>query len=256
MNKSNREKSKEIFTKYALNNNDKTTIAARNLEDTGVELDIITDILSKIDLQNEQNLLDIGCGYGLLTEYLINTVITQNINATLIDIPEIINLIKKNLNVESGNIVFKEGYFPEVYNGIYDEKFDRILVYGVLHYSDDPYLMIDLIVSMLKPYGKVMFGDLPNISKKGRFLSSQNGISFESKYRNLSKELLPKFKNHNEFVDSMKLDNNYYSKIDDNFIINVIKKYSDLGYDVYLLPQNNKLPFCHTRLDLIINKYD
>ena len=256
MYKTNKEKSKEIFTSYARNNTDKTTIAARNFQDMGVETEILDDIIYKIDLQTNQNFLDIGCGYGLLTEYLISKISDNNITATLIDLPEIITLIKKNIEKDNKNLIFLEGYFPEVYNGVYEQMYDRILLYGVLHYSDDPYQMIDLIINLLKPYGRILLGDLPNISKKGRFLSSKNGILFESKYKNLSTEFLPKYKDHFDFENKMKSDNNYYSKIDDNFIFNIYKQYTDLGYDVYILPQNEKLPFCKTRVDLIISKYD
>jgi SAM-dependent methyltransferase len=175
------------------------------------------------------------------------------------DVGEIIESINANVipSIDLVESSFKliKGYFPEDY--LFDEqRFDRILLYSVLHYTDDPYMVIDKALTLLKPYGKLLLGDLPNINQKGRFLSSEKGKIFEAEYKKVPVNKLPVYKDHADFVNKMKADENYYSLLNDELIYKIQKSYTEQGYDVFILPQPNELPFSKTRHDILICKYD
>jgi SAM-dependent methyltransferase len=255
--KSIQEKSREYFAKLVLDKKDKTTVAARYSFDSGKENTILKDIIYKLDFKTGQSFLDIGCGYGYLTEYILEYLTKQDLSITLMDIPEIIDAVEQDFIKEKHkNIHLQKGLFPQDFEKELSEGYDRVLLYSVLHYSDDPLSLIEAAIKLLNPYGKLLLGDLPNISRKGRFLSSKKGREFEANYRQTTIDKLPLYENQFEFVSKMKADPNYYSLIDDNFIKNVITTYTNRGYDVYILPQPETLPMCYTREDMLICKYD
>ncbi len=255
--KTNQEKSREYFAKIALERNDKTTVAGRYAFDAGKEEAIVGDIIQKIDMQEKQSFLDIGCGFGFVVESLLKHATGQHSAVTLLDIPEVIDAVERELIAgKYRDIRLLRGLFPKDFDKSQLKSFDRVLLYSVLHYSDDPLANVEAAVKLLNPYGKLLLGDLPNISKKGRFLSSSLGKRFEAKYRNTSIDQIPNYKDHLDYVSKMKSDPNYFSLIDDDFVRTVWKKYSKRGYEVYVLPQPANLPFCLTSEDILICRYD
>ncbi len=213
--------------------------------------EIYQDIKIKLDLSGSQSFLDVGCGYGHLTDLFIDYIGKNKLESTFIDNDNIINkLVEEN---KTKNIQFLSGLF-----GVNDfdhiGKFDRILCYSVLHYTSNPELFVDLLVQHLNSYGILMIGDIPNISQKARFISSQKGRLFDQEYKTLNNIPFIPFENSRDFLDSC---NNEQKLIDDNLFSIIHKKYTSMNYDVYLLPQFNKhLPFNNTRVDLVIRKYD
>lgn len=255
--KSIQEKSREHFAKLALGKKDKTTISARYDFDAGKEKAIVDDIIYKLDLKPGQSFLDIGCGYGYVTETLLEYLTKHSLSITLMDIPEIIDVVEQDfIKGKYNNIHLQKGLFPQDFDKDQSKGYDRVVLYSVLHYSDNPLAIINAAVKVLNPYGKLLLGDLPNINKKGRFLSSFEGKKFDAKYKNTTIDELPVYTDHFDFVSKMKSDPNYFSLIDDDFIKNVISTYLNKGYEVYILPQPETLCMCFTREDILICRYD
>ncbi|MEP6616490.1 MAG: class I SAM-dependent methyltransferase [Ginsengibacter sp.] len=251
------EKNREIYRKLIRENANKTVIAGRYESDAGKEQFIVEDIIRKLDVKSGLTIFDIGCGAGLVAELLIKNFSGLNAQVSVMDTPELIDVlysgfIKKDkyLNVET-----YKGYFPLDFdfNG---QKFDRILMYAMLFDIDDPFEMIEAATKLLTPNGKLLLGDLPNISQKGRFLSSVQGRIFDASYKNTIADDLPLYEDHHDFVCKMNEDPGYYSLIDDAFIEKVYRTYTKRGFDVFILPQPGTLPFNKSRHDVLICSYD
>jgi SAM-dependent methyltransferase len=257
--KSNNNKLKQFYAKLALENADKTSIAGRYDFDKGKEQFIVDDIVSKLDIKEKSSFFDIGCGAGLVAEYLIKYLHKLDVSLTMMDVAEVIGILKRDTISDTMfpglKVQLLNGYFPEDFS-LTGQKFDRILLYAVLYQVDNPMEIIQEAVKLLNPYGKLLLGDLPNISRKGRFLSSGNGRIFDAGYKKMRIEDLPVYKSHHDFVEKMIADPEYYSMIDDQFVSNIYQEYTGMGYDVFILPQTDNLPFSKTRHDVLICKYD
>ncbi len=257
--KSHIEKSKELYSKLAGNKTNKALIAGRYSFDEGKEQLIANDIISKLDLKKDITFFDIGCGGGIVTESLIKYLSELNAIITLMDISEVIDILNEDFisksSLDVSHIQLMKGYFPSDYK-IEHQRFDRILLYSVLHCTDNPFEVINEAVSLLNPYGKILLGDIPNINQKGRFLSSARGKIFEAEYKKTNVENIPVYKDHHDFADKMRADQNYYSLIDDELIYKIHRTYTQKGYDVFIIQQPEGLPFCKTRHDILICKHD
>lgn len=253
------EKNKATYIKLAKEQANKTTIAGRYQFDEGKEQYIVKDIVAKLDLKKNSSFLDIGCGAGRVAELLIKKLYELDISITAMDVGEIIDTLSEDFISKAGlsgiKIDLLKGYFPEEFPRT-QHKFDRILLYAVLVGIERPFEIVKEAVQLLKPYGKLLIGDLPNISQKGRFLSSEKGRVFEAAYKKTKVEALPVYNDHHDFVTKMKADPGYYSLITDEFIHNTHQTFTRDGFDVFILPQPDTLPFSKTRHDILICKYD
>jgi SAM-dependent methyltransferase len=246
---------KEAIGRYANllknKNIDLAESVGRHTSHLGLAQKIWSDISNKLQFSRNNSLLDIGCGFGELTSYCIEASKELDLSLHLLDIPDVITRIKdemsKNLPM---NVAFWNCIFPNTKSlKSFPRGFDFILAYSVIHYTDEPEIFIDSAVSLLNEGGRLLIGDLPNVNKKGRFLSSPSGAKFEAIYKNKEIHEIPKYKDHKDFF---KKCNNQNKKINDNLICNIVKKYRNKGFHVYLLPQPYSLPFSHTREDLLI----
>ena len=239
---SNKKYSKLIKKK----NKSPTEISGRYPEDRGLEKYIFLDIVKKLKFKNKETVLDIGCGYGNLVKKIIKLSHKKNIKLTLCDIKNIISAIKLNIKTKK-NVEFIEQNFQK-YN-FRNRKYDKILIYSVIHYIDKPKLFIDKAFELLNRNGCILIGDLPNIDKKYRFLKSSFGRKFE-KDRIKRFDINKLTKSYRSFLKNTKQN----LKINDNFIRWIEQKFSKKRKKVFILRQPNKLPYSYTREDILIKK--
>jgi len=241
----------DFFANCAKNDTNKTTISGRYASDEGKESDITEFITSLLRFEQNNSFLDIGCGYGYLTDSLLALATENKLKTTLIDIPEILDKVKLDKNFAKGT-TFIQGNFPDQLNKKVVGKFDHILIYSVLHYVLDPEKMIEEAVCLLNDGGRLLIGDIPNINKKGRFLASNTGRSFDATYKGIALDKAPKYKDADDFIEKNKKGLNL--KVSDALITKIFNKYRQLGYNVYLIEQPASLPFSNTREDILIVK--
>ena len=251
------ERQKETINRYtSLLQQEEIDLAqsvGRHKKHLGLAEKIWDDISNKLSISPNKSFLDIGCGFGELTLYCMKSSIDFELSLHLIDIPEVVRKIKSEMLINTPkNTVFWEGVFPDVANKKeFPTGFDLILAYSVIHYTDEPEKFIEKAVSLLNDGGHLLLGDIPNVNKKGRFLSSSFGRKFEAEYRKVDVSDLPIYENHHDFLERC---NNQNKRINDNLVCITIDKYRKAGYQVYVMPQQASLPFSYTREDILISK--
>lgn len=122
---------------------------------------------------------------------------------------------------------------------------DCIVIYSVLHHvvEHGNYIkFLDTAVELLKENGRLLLADIPNITKKKRFLSSSEGIKFHQEWSK-SKDVPQVVWNE--------LENGV---IDDSLVFSILKRYRNMGCETYLLEQKDGLPMNKTREDILIRR--
>ncbi len=79
-------------------------------------------------------------------------------------------------------------------------------------------------------------------SKRKRFFNTANGIRFHQDFTG-TKE-----------IPQVSFNSVERGKIDDAVLIGLLARGRNQGFDVYLLPQNDKLPMANRREDILVRK--
>ncbi|HUX02178.1 MAG: methyltransferase domain-containing protein [Phycisphaerae bacterium] len=120
---------------------------------------IAEDVARKLELGPEDDLLDVGCGSGLLLSLLR----TRCRSAVGVDFA-------------SGQLALGRGHFPELAFAAAaaeelpfpDGRFSRLLCYGVWHYVEKWQATLDSFLRLLRRPGIVLIGDVPSLRHKWR----------------------------------------------------------------------------------------
>jgi hypothetical protein len=221
-----------------------TEKCGRYLKQSEDELNIFDDVLSKLPALTQENALviDIGCGCSDPVKKLINNSQAYKNNLVLVDSKEMLLLLPEADNITKVDVQFPNQAFVDKYQG----KADAIIVYSVFHcvYLESDFIMfVDSLVKLLNTGGTLLLADLPNATKKKRFLSSDQGKAFHKSWS--GGEDIPKV-NWNQFEAG---------SLDDSLVLMLLMRYRQMGYETYLVPQNKKLPFSNTREDILIRKW-
>lgn len=211
----------------------------------GHEEAIVDDITRKLPALTERNrsVVDIGCGVGGVTDRIIALCAKQGHTLALVDSPEMLELCP-----DSSSVIKVPGMFPANVDAIRaaaPNGADAILTYSVLHYAfvdTNLFRFADEIISLLRPGGAALFGDIPNASKRRRFFSSPNGIAYHRAFMNTDDE--PK-------VQHFQIE---YDAIDDSVLAGLVARAQAAGCHAYVVPQDSRLPMANRRDDLIIQR--
>lgn len=222
-----------IYEKIGFNN---------KLRNSDIEKCIFEDIITKININNHNNLkiLDLGCGCSNLVYNIIDFCISNKHEIHLIDGKNTLDNIKNDYCHKH------IGYFPDNFEDFISsnkETFDVIIIYSVIqHIYENPKvnvnIFIDSLLSLLKHEGKLFIGDIPNSSKQNRFIKTKIGENLHKSWN----------------IQPKKHDSLNEKRIDDSFILGIINRYRNYNYNTYLLPQPNTLPMNYVREDILIIK--
>ena len=207
---------------------------------TGQSAAILADLKTKIPALKEEKrmVIDIGCGCGELLEALSDLAAEQKHQLVLNDSSEMLaNVADKPYQKKIA------GKFPsESLAALKDEvgQADVILVYSVFHYvfqegQQQPF--IEALLALLAPGGQLLIGDIPNVSMRNRFFSSEAGLKFHAKNTGSSE---PPVLAHEQ------------GEINDQTLLDIIKTCRKQGYHAYIVPQGAELPMANRREDLLI----
>ena len=209
----------------------------------GKEQAIFDDIVSKLNLLNarDKSVMEIGPGCSVLPTMLIDICRRHGHSLTFIDSEEMLS------HLPDAPFIRKiAGYYPhcEELNDLHG-KIDVILAYSVLHYvfvESNVWEFLDQSLTLLAPGGKMLMGDLPNISQRKRFFSSPTGITFHQEFMKTEEPLE---------VDFNKIER---GQIDDAVILSLLMRARNQGFDAYVLPQRDDLPMANRREDILIRR--
>jgi 2-polyprenyl-3-methyl-5-hydroxy-6-metoxy-1,4-benzoquinol methylase len=207
------------------------------------EVNIFPDIASKVSNLSKPSVtvMDIGCGCSKPVRSLVKHTKESNQRLILVDSAEML----ANLPDEE-HVVKCSHEFPrnEEFLRTYESRVDVVIIYSVLQAIADfqnPFTFLDRAIDLLAPGGEILIGDITNISKKKRFLSSRGGAEFHERW---SGESCPK-------IDW----NCKHSGFDDSTVLQILLRYRLMGLESYLLPQGGHMPLGNTREDVLVRKY-
>jgi len=220
-------------------------ISGRSLFNSNIE-DIVADVVKKLEITPDCTLLEVGCGVGLLLTPLARLVA----HAVGVDHDQCIEKYKEFGVPE--NVRLMTGRWPFV---PITETFDCVIVYtvmGCLQDRDEATRFIEKCLSCLKPNGRLLIADIPNLDMARRFNNSELAEKVTQEYRALkaSHENNESQTQSSEFSKAVKSG----AYLDDHFALDVLKDMRSRGYDAFILPQPKELPFSFSREDILIWK--
>lgn len=206
----------------------------------GAEPEILADILAKLPpLEAEgSRFLDVGPGCGKLALLLLEHCEQRGHDVVLVDSSEVLGRLPDHARVRK-----LVGRFPDVAPD--GECFDAILAYSVVHYvfaDGDLDAFLDAALTLLAPGGRLLLGDVPNVSKRARFFSSPAGAVY---HRRFMKTDAP---------PPRSLTDPEPGGLDDAVVAKAVSRARAAGYDAYVLPQRPTLPLANRREDILVVK--
>jgi hypothetical protein len=185
--------------------------------------------------------LDVGPGISDLPRALIRHCQEYAHRLILIDSAEMLSQLP-----DASFISKIAGRFPEECTSFVKEyagRVDGILTYSVLQYvfvESSVHNFVDQLLGLLAPQGRMLIGDIPNISKRKRFFSSAQGIRHHQRF--METDEVPS-------VNFNVLDPGH---IDDSVVLALITRCRSSGFDAYLVPQDEGLPMANRREDILV----
>jgi len=212
----------------------------------GYEAKILQDWEAKIPALNETGkwILDVGCGASKLTDLLMEKAQRKKHSLFLSDSDEVLSSLKSAMSA-----VLVPGKFPASAKTITEKAgrpFDIVICYSVLQYpfAEGQLLpFVDALFLLLGRGGTLLLGDIPNASKRIRFLQSETGRLYHQKhFPNSPAPSLREFQK------------NERREMNDTVVRDLWLRYREHGAETYLLPQDSDLPLANRREDLLIVK--
>lgn len=203
---------------------------------------ILRNIASKLPELDAKGktIADIGCGCSPLTSAIIDRCEKNGNRLLLIDSAEILSNLPDKPFVEKFPVRFPDA--PELFDK-HGEKVDAVLVYSVMHHvflEANVFDFIDKALALLSENGKLFIGDIPNVSKRKRFLSTSRGKAFHREYMQTSTD------------PEVSFTGIEHELIDDGVVMGILQRYRGFGFETYLLPQPGDLPMPNRREDILI----
>jgi 2-polyprenyl-3-methyl-5-hydroxy-6-metoxy-1,4-benzoquinol methylase len=208
----------------------------------GYEAAIFRDIRTKLtQLEGRgRRVLDVGPGCSDLPMMLVGHCRTQGHELHLLDSAEMLAHLPDGAGVHKHAAMFPN--CPEFLRA-HAGGFDVVLCYSVLHYVlvDVAFFrFLDQALALLAPGGQFLIGDIPNVSKRKRFLASDGGIRFNKQFMQTG------------HAPEVRFNCIEHDRIDDAIVMALLQRARLQGFDAYVLPQAADLPMANRREDLLI----
>lgn len=207
------------------------------------EPEIYADILRKLGNLSIKgaSVLDVGPGCSELPKMLVEHALQLEHGLVLMDSQEMLDLLP-----DGPNVTKVAGRFPQDRAALGENaNYDVVLVYSVLQHvflEANPFVFIDDLLTLLRPGGELLLGDIPNISKLDRFLDSEAGAAHHREYMRTDDAPV---------VPPHRIE---HGRLDDAAILAILGRARAAGFDAYVLPQPPTLPMSNRREDIYIRR--
>lgn len=206
---------------------------------------IFADILRKLPNLDRphQIVLDIGPGCSDLPRLMIELCRRREHTLILIDAKEILDILP-----DEPFIVKIPARYPGECNEFCSDYAGRINVvnsYSVIQCifcEGNIFQFLDKSLALLADGGQMLFGDVPNISRRKRFFSSETGVRFHQNFMQSS----DKPEVHFNSLDS--------NQMDDAVVLSLLLRARLAGFHSYVVSQDPALPMANRREDILIEK--
>lgn len=206
---------------------------------------ILADVTAKLPALagTGRAVLDIGIGCAELAHGLLDLCRDRGHHLTGVDSPEMLALLPDRPGFEKC-----PGRFPDVADDLARNVpggFEAIIVYSVLQVvfvDQNPVHFVDRALALLAPGGRLLVGDVPNVSKLRRFLASAAGAAYHRDYMRTSE--MPE-------VPAFAAPD---ARLDDGVLFGLMQRARNAGFEAYLVPQPDGLPLANRREDLLFQR--
>jgi hypothetical protein len=202
---------------------------------------IVADIEARLPALTGRGrlVLDIGPGCGPVAAALIARCRERRHQLLLADSAEMLAQLPDEPFIHK-----KPGRYPAEATWLaeYRERVDAAIVYSVLHYifaEGNVFDFLDRTLTLLAPGGRLLVGDVPNVSKRKRFFSSSAGIHHHQAFTGTGE------------IPSVSFNTPEPGQIDDSVVLSLLLRARAAGFDAYVLPQGDGLPMANRREDLL-----
>jgi SAM-dependent methyltransferase len=229
------------FGRLAAGSTDPAAVTMRYAMQLREERLILRDVLDKLEIGPDDDLLEIGCGPGTTLVPLAFLCAS----ATGVDHEEVLRVLAGRF-AGPPTITLLPGNFLDL---ALDRTYSRILVYSVVQYLDgvDEAIAFSLkAAELLAPGGRLLLGDLPNADRKRRFHASDAGKRFQEEWA------LRAGGDETEEAVGLLDDDQMIGSFDDASLVRLVLALRSAGFESQLLQQPPDLPFGFTREDVLI----
>lgn len=236
----------EAFRQLALDDalSDHERIGFPDSYRAGFDQAIVGDIFGKLPvlLESGKIVFDIGPGCSEVPRSIMAECARRGNELVLIDSAEMLGRLPSHDSIRKVS-----GRFPDCMSELvsYRGRVDAVICYSVLHYAlvDVAFFrFVDSMFALLAPGGSCLIGDIPNLSMRKRFFSSETGIAFHKRF--MQTQDAPLVSTY-EIADDL---------IDDAVVLSVMMRARAAGFHAYVLPQPATLPMANRREDLLITR--
>lgn len=203
---------------------------------------IVEDIARKLGHLGEpqQTVVDVGPGCSGVALGIIGMCRAHGHTLILVDSAEMLRQLP-----DAPFIKKVAARFPDECRRLLDEYAGRVnalVAYSVLQYvlaESDPFDFLDKSLGLLAEGGQMLIGDLPNDSKRRRFLTSAAGVRFLNT-------------GSGAVAADHSRDEKGAERLNDQFVLSVVAHCRERGFDAYVMPQAPDLPMANRREDILI----
>lgn len=209
----------------------------------GKEEEIFIDVCKKLSCLEltGKTVLEIGPGCSELPIMLSELCEKNSGRLIFVDSEEMLSHLPS-----AAHVTKFAGSFPSALGNDFDKlvgKIDAIVAYSVIQYifaEGNLWDFVDRCLLLLATGGEILFGDVPNISMRKRFFSSEAGAQ-----------------NHRQFTGRDEKPEVLFNQLepgqmDDSVVLAIIARARAQGFHAWVVPQSPSLPMANRREDILI----